>query len=404
MAAGALLGFLAAGGCQEQLTAPGACPTSCPDATPRVIDTTLTAVPSGDSTFTGYVLAGAGSALLVSDQLPGGDARAVVRFAPRQDSLLVQDTLRSFVVDSVVIGLGVVGRDSLASGAVLFLYRLPATVDSSVGFTQLDSLFVATNVVDSIVIPDSLQSGGVSVAFSGTELARVDIPAGDSGVLALGVGLTSPSPTGVRIGSQSAGSLAPTFTSFVTIDIADTSLQVQSIGRGPTFNTFVTETAGFPPADLLAVGGAPSARSLIRFALPKRLEDSVQIVRATLLLAPESIAGVANDQGVLEVRALQADVGAKSPLCRVGLACGSGAILRASRADLIGGSTARLEIEVIDIVRSWQGERGGPSGFFLLLLPEASTFTRAVFGSTRAGGTPPRLQLTYVDPVLFEVP
>src|SRR2546422_3641901 len=42
-----------------------------------------------------------------------------------------------------------------------------------------------------------------------------------------------------------------------------------------------------PPLDsTLAVGGAPSARSILRVVLPRAIRDSSQIIRATLILVP----------------------------------------------------------------------------------------------------------------------
>jgi hypothetical protein len=387
---------LAALGCQEELTAPGTCPALCPDGLPSVIDTVLTPVPGGDSAFVGYVRPGEGGGLLVSNQFSALDARTVLRFAARQDSVLVLDTLRAFTIDSVVLTLGVLARDSTVSNLSLELYRLPATVDSNITLAQVDSAFIPANSIGTIAIGDSILSGVVRLPLEDTLLSRVAIPPGDSGVLALGVGLQGGTPTGVRLGSQTAGSLAPSFITFVTAEVADTTLQAQAITRVATFNTFVTDAVGFPPPDFLAIGGAPSARSLVRFALPPRIKDSVQIVRATLELVPESpLQGIPNDPATLDVRGILSDLGAKSPLCSLSLLCGGTFIGQSSRADLEAGSADTLRIEVQDIVRGWQGERGAPQAFFLSLIPEAASFTTATFGSTRAGTNLPRLRITY---------
>jgi hypothetical protein len=383
-------------GCQEELTAPGTCPALCPTGLPIVIDTALTPVPDGDSTFVGYVGPGEGAGLLVSNQLPGLDARTVLRFAARPDSVLVLDTLRAFTIDSVILTLGVLARDSTVGNLSLELFRLPATVDSGITLAQVDLAFIPANSLGTIAIGDSLQTGTVRLALEDTLLARVAIPPSDSGVLALGVALRGSTPTGVRLGSQTAGSLAPTFVTFGTAEIADTALQAQAITRVASFNTFVTDAAGFPPAGLLAIGGAPSARSLIRFALPPRIKDSVQIIRATLELVPEGILpGLPNDPATLDVRGILSDLGAKSPLCSLSLLCGSAFIGEVSRAELVAGSADTIRVEVRSIVRGWQGENGAPEALFLALLPEGASFTTATFGSTRAGAHVPRLRITY---------
>lgn len=395
----------AALGCQEELTAPGTCPALCPNGVPSVIDTVLTPIPGGDSTFVGYVRPGEGGGLLVSNQLSTLNARIVLRFASRGDSVLVQDTLRAFTIDSVLLTLGVLARDSTVNNLSLELYRLPATVDSNITLAQVDSAFIPANAIGTIAIGDSIQSGAVRLLLSDTLLARVAIPPGDSGVLALGVGLQGGTPTGVRLGSQTAGSLAPSFTTFVTVDVADTALQTQVISRVAPFNTFVTDAMGFPPPDLLAIGGAPSARSLVRFNLPPRIKDSVQIVRATLELVPESpLPGLPNDPATLDIRGILSDLGAKSPLCSLSLVCGGVLIGQNSRADLEAGSADTIRVEVNDIVRGWQGERGAPEAFFLSLLPEGASFTTATFGSTRAGAHLLRLRITYARRLEFGGP
>lgn len=387
---------LAALGCQEQLTAPGSCPTLCPNGVPSVIDTALTPVQGGDSAFAGYVGPGEGGGLLVSNQFSALDARTVLRFAARGDSVLVLDTLRTFTIDSVVLTIGVLARDSTLSNLSLELYRLPATVDSNITLAQVDSAFIPANAIGTIAIGDSVLNGAVRLTLEDTLLARVAIPPGDSGVLALGVGLQGGTPTGVRLGSQTAGSLAPSFTTFVTADVPDTALRTQAITRVATFNTFVTDALGFPPPDLLGVGGAPSVRSLVRFALPPRIKDSVQIVRATLELIPESsLQGIPNDPATLDVRGILSDLGAKSPLCTLSLRCGSAFIGERSQAELEPGSADTIRIEVRDIVRGWQGESGAPEAFFLALTPEGASFTTATFGSTRTGAHLPRLRITY---------
>ena len=403
LAASALLGLVAVA-CQENLTAPGSCPALCPGGAPEVVDTVLTPVTGGDSTFVGYVEAGAGSALLVAEQLGGIDARTVLRFASRGDSVLVRDTLRAFTIDSVLITVGLLARDSTVSGLSLVLYRLPSTVDSTVTLADVDAAFIPANLVGTISIPDSIQTGSLQLPLADTLLTRVAIAPGDSGILALGIGLQG-AQTGVRLGSQTGGSLAPAFTTFVTADIADTALQAQSITRVATFNTFVTSTVGFPPTDLLSIGGAPSARSLIRFALPSRIKDSVQILRATLEFVPEGpLPGLPNDPATLDVRGVLSDIGAKSPLCNLSNLCGTAIITSRSQAELVAGSSDTLRVEVPGIVRGWQGEDGAPEAFFVLLIPEGGSFTTATFGSTRAGMNVPRLRITYARRLEFEVP
>ena len=69
------------------------------------------------------------------------------------------------------------------------------------------------------------------------------------------------------------------------------------------------------------------------------------------------------------------------------------------------GSADSVTLEVIDLVKTWQVPENPPAqAFFLSLQPEASSFTRPVFASTRSLSGAPRLRITYVAPLEFEEP
>lgn len=391
-----LAGFLAAGlaGCTEDLTTPGSCPQTCPGGVAQILDTVIYAVPDRDSSFVGYQDAGGGSALLVSAGLPAGEFRSVIRFGRRQDSVVVNDTLRAYTIDSVALVIGVAGRDSLQGGIWLHLYRMPATVDSTVTFTDVEAMFAPENFVDSVQVPDTLHSGTVRTVLTGAALDRVEIPAADTGVLALAVRMSAPAATGVRIGSHLAGSLVPTFFTYASATVADTAVK-RTIARSPSLTTFVEQTPPVTDPDLLLVGSAPSARAMLRFALPPGIRDSAQILRAILQLLPaQAVPGLPNDPATLQVRGVLKDLGAKSPL--IGLLSSVGT--------LETGVTDTVEVEVASLVRTWQVENPAAEALMVILQPEASSFTRPVFGSTRAGPGAPRIRITYVLPFGFQEP
>src|ERR1043165_6119470 len=83
MALGLGLGALA---CQEQLTAPGRCPATCPGGTPVLRDTVLDAVPGEDAQYSGYDIRGSSvGGLRVANGLDGHTDYAIIRFTPRPD-------------------------------------------------------------------------------------------------------------------------------------------------------------------------------------------------------------------------------------------------------------------------------------------------------------------------------
>lgn len=384
------------GACRDELTAPGDCPALCPGGQPEVRDTVLIADLGADSAFAGYVKPGLGASLRVSNNLPASDDRALIQFLPLPDSILVRDTLRSYTVDSVSISFFLQRRDPSVSNLRVLLYRLSPGLDSTTTFADIDTVLVPANLMDSIPVADSLGSGGLRVVYSGAELSKVAIPPGDSGRIALGIAIAADSPTGIRIGSIASGT-APVVISYAHAAIADTGLQKQVIVRGPQFTSFVTRN---PPAldpDLLTVGGAPSARSLIRFTLPPFLRDSVSMLRATLELVPVApLLGLPGDTTVLEARNVLIDLGAKSPLL---IQTG-----RIGRTILEQGSADTVKVEILRLVQLWQTDDSLAQAVMLQVTPVASSFMRPVFASTRSGGPPPRLRISYLVDFPFERP
>ena len=395
IAAGAAILLLLA--CQERLAAPADCPNLCPGGY-IVRDTVLVPVTGHDSAYEGYVLAGAGSSLRVSYQLPASEDRGVIRFQARPDSFTFNDTLRAYTVDSVVLSIGMQFRDTAVKNLVVYLYRLPATLDSNFTFIDADTAFTPANVIDSFVVADSVRSGTLSTTLKGATLPQVAIPTADSGVLAMGVQLRAAQPTGIRIGSAGGGTLAPLFTTYLHFPTpGDTTTTSRTIVRGPSFARFVSQTVPVLDTTTLTVGGAPSSRSVIRFPWPLQLRDSAQLVRVTLELVPTTaILGLPGDTAFLQARPLLADFGGKSPT-------GSDGFYIAI-APLVDGQTDTVRLEVRRAVTLWQGASGLPPAFMLQLFPEASSFTRATFGSSRSVGYMPRLRVTYALTFPFEKP
>jgi len=248
-----------------------------------------------------------------------------------------------------------------------------------------------------------VNAGAIRSVLRGADVARLGLSPGGDSVLAIGVAMAADVPTGIRVGSIAAGSAA-TFTSYVTVDVPDTgSIRNQSLVRSSVFNTFVTREPLQPADSVLTVGGEPSSRALIRFGLPDAFLDSALIIRATLELVPaRPILGLPTDRTLLDTRALLADLGAKSPVARPEVATEAPFVV----LDTVPAvQTDTVRVEITRLVQLWQSTRARPQAVFLKLQPEAATFTRAVFGSTRTpaiGG--PRLRITYQRSFPFQSP
>jgi hypothetical protein len=275
-------------------------------------------------------------------------------------------------------------------------------VDSTRTFTDIDAELVDSNLIDSIAVPDSVNSGAITTMLRGADAAKLRLAPGGDSVLAIGLRIAAETPTGIRVGALASNSAA-SFTSYLTLDVPDTgATRKQSLARTPVFNTFVTQNPVVPDDTLLTVGGEPASRALLRFALSNAFLDSTTIVRATLELTPvRPILGLPTDPAVLQIIPLVGDLGAKSPLTSDTTFVRQG-ILPAVQSDTV-------QIEATRIVQLWQSARTRPQSVFLRLIPEGATFARAVFHSTRSrvpAGTlvAPRLRITYQRSFSFESP
>jgi hypothetical protein len=390
-----VLGVVLAVACRDDLNAPVDCPALCPGGQPPVLESVIPARDSADSSFVGYVPAGLGISLRVSNGLPVSEDRGMVVFLPRPDTIIVSDTFHHYVIDSVEFGLTLQARDTLVDSLRFLLYRLPINLDTTTTFADIAPSLIPANVVDTIFVPDSVKSGVIKSVLSGAELARVAILPGDSGKIAIAIALVGSAPTGARLASIAATG-SPNVTTYVTVDsVADSVKQKQKIIRFPSFASYVSQTPLALNNDLLSVGGGPSHRARLKFDLPRNLRDSVTILRATLELTPNStILGLPNDPATLQAVGVIGDLGAKSPLIT------SGNTIGLKKVD--SGTTGTVEIDVTRLIRAWQTKNGLPQVVFIAIAPEAATFTQPVFKSTRSGSGAPQLRITYYEKFPFQ--
>jgi hypothetical protein len=395
----ALAALAGGAGCRERLTSPAECPELCPGGNSEVFDLVLNPLPGSDSSYPGFVTANSAVNLLASTGPVLGEQRAVIRFVERPDSLAVRDTMRAYTVDSVLISLNLIARDTLTDGLSILVYRVSPTVNTATTFAELEPQLTDANLIDIIPVPDSINSGRIQTLLQGDELARVVLPPGTGGILALGITLTANQPTGVRLGASGAA----TFLTYTTVDVPDTAVAIrkQSISRAGEFTSYVSQAEPAIDTTLLTVGGQPSSRALLRFDLPEPIEDSATIVRATLELIPRTaIVGLPTDPAVLSAAAVLADLGVKSPVVTP-----DEDLTFIARDTISPGTADTVRLDVTRLVQLWQSSVERPEAIFLSLLPEAASFMRAEFGSTRRPEIgAPRLRVTYLRSFPFENP
>lgn len=408
----ALAAVAGAAACVERATAPAACPDYCPSGSLTVVDTLLRGNISRDSAYRGYVAAHQAGVMLAA-ALPGIDSRAIFALAPLGVRVaLGTDTTTSPIVgvDSLRLFLAITRRDTAAHNLTLALYRLPHGIDSTTTFADLagaftDSLAKSVNV-DSLLArskgKDTVtgDSAAVDTTKTVTVVMKLDssqapYTSADSGKLAFGI----------RVGADSLASIAlagaPTISWFVKVDSihgTDTTLIHKAMPpRGALFRSFVFDPPPAPFGSMLAVGGVPSARSILRLSLPRAILDSSQIIRGTLILVPAAPAeGAPADSFKIEAHTVLADFGAKSPLA-----------FDATRTDTARiriGATDTVSIEITNLVQFWASDSLAPTTLMLRSQAEGTHLAEIRFFSTATPAYAPAVRLTYAPRFPFGLP
>ena len=411
----ALVGaVLLAAACVERLTAPGHCPDFCPSGQITVVDTLLTTSINRDSSHRGYVVSYQSPVMLAAflpDTTATLDGRPIFRFngfGPRLPVSSV-DTGQIRGADSARLQLYIVRRDTATHNLRLQFYRLPTTIDTTTTFDSVAAAFNNAPVRPTVYVDTLLaQPGGkdpvtgdsvvvdtvnhrwlLSLKFDAAA-ARYD-GTSDSGAVAYGIRIAADTLASIAFGK---GSVGPVLQWYLRVDSLGMPVARKPGILGTTLANFVFTPPTAPLDSTLAVGGLPSARSLLRVAFPKFIRDSSQIIRGTLFLVPAVAArGAPADSFVMEARTVLADFGRKSPID--------------PRLDdpivIHPGAKDTIKIEVTNMLQLWAADTTHPTVFLLRPQAEAQYFGEIRFYPSKAA-LRPTLQITYVKQFPFGVP
>lgn len=429
----AWLFLLVVAACTEEATAPADCPNFCPGGQIVVLDTIFTDIIVKDSAFNGYV-AGYQALAAAAADLPGVQSRPfflLKAMITRTQTRTTDTTTVPIAIDSARLKVAIVRRDKNATNLRLRLFQLPLTVDSTSTFADLDSYFSGP-VVDSVNVSallarpaigdtatvriwgDSIRtdsaghvlqisrSDSALLVFFTLDTLQAPFSVPDSGKLAFGVEVAADSLASISLGTNESVGNGAVMRWFYHYSIPDTlpgpdSVRYTDLSRAPSLDGFVFTPPTAALDSNLAVGGVPSARSLLRVAIPAFLHDSIDVVRATAILVPvAAVPGVAIDSFGILARPVLTDLGGKSPL-------GTNTADFA-RVVIHPGSTDTVRIEITNMVRTWVADTTRPRAFFLGQVPEATSFTEIRFYSSRTPAFRPALQVTYVKRFPFGAP
>jgi len=410
-------------GCAEQLIAPGDCPDFCPNGQIVLVDTIFTTVIQRDSAYRGYVQTYQAGAATASDQ-PAAQSRPYFKLDPmflRVRSTATDTTTVPIIADSARLRLAITRRDTAAPNVRLQIYALPSTVDTLSTFADLDSYFSGP-IVDSVNVSDlrsrpligdtaTVRAWGDSIRtdsaghvllisrtdstwfiYFSLDTLQAPLAEPDSGRLSFGVKVVADTAVSIALGTNETVSNGPVMEWFYHYTPKDsTTAKSDSTLRAPTFDSFVFDPPNPPLDSNLTVGGSPSAHSLIRVDVPEALRDSIDVVRATLILVPVApVDGVASDSFEIIARQVTTDLGAKSPVSTDP---------PAGRVFIHPGVSDTVRIEITDMVRSWVLlDTLATTAFMLSQFPtvDASSFTEARFYSSLTPAFRPALHVTFV--------
>jgi hypothetical protein len=290
--AGLIALLAAAVACTEDLESSSGCPLLCVDSgggintvilEPVTLDTSVSAL-TGQGTESSLLLAARGDTL---------DSRAVIRFDSIPDRFLpsTTDTTTQPITraDSVTLQVRIDTFEAKLSENV--------TIDAyDVDTTAADSLIGA---VASLFRPDRLIASNTFPASTLKDTVIYNLPAAailDRTGRRLRIGLKARGDNSVqfRIRSTEAGGTPTQLRFRVSTDTAVRPVVLTPYSKTPEdqpsvahsladYTVLVTAPpAGAPPS--LSIGGLPAQRVYMRFVIPRAISDSVDIIRATLLL------------------------------------------------------------------------------------------------------------------------
>jgi hypothetical protein len=401
--------------CTEELTGTLGCPELCGDQSATLRDTILVGSLALDSTLTGYPKFGSTRDFTMIAQGDTADVRLVIRFdtlpntfrhpnASGDSAITRVDSARIFVVVDTTIG-----RPKAALTIDMF----------DVDTTAADSL---TGALVPLFRPDRLIG---TRTFEVSEIRdTLPLPISNSVVLAkatAGARLR----VGLRISSTQAAKLrvvgsffAPRLTFRVSPDTLvrrDTVLLQSKTPVGESIATvfamypiIVSGALPIPGAGVIGIGGVGGARSYLQFDLPSILVDSVQVIRASLLLnqLQSRVAASSADSMAILVNPILAG----SQITDIGTIvdfAGSGSSIGLDSVRLVPKDPGVRSIELVKLFRAWRevGPQNSNRAIVLRARHEASSAAEIDFVSTEGSlALRPRLRITYVPRRGFGLP
>ncbi|MEO8336475.1 MAG: hypothetical protein ABI664_15960 [bacterium] len=416
-ALGALLLIGTLVSCKEQVTGSLGCPELCTDESAAVRDTVLLGAIVVDTTFNGFPRPGEDRDVSLWNNLDTADVRLVARF----DSLPLNYQIVGASSDSLIRR---VDSASLIFTVDTILQKgtFPLTIDAfDVDTTAADSL---TSALVPLFRADRLIG---SQTFTASDLKVDTLRLGlDNAALFAKIRDTLRLRVGLRVRGQGSSHIRVLGNSFVPRIrfrvSADTTIAPDTIfPRSKTppddaniqsaYTLYKIIAAGalpLPPLGSFSIGGFAGGRAYLRFDIPTAVLDSVQVIRASLLLTQRTARSTAAIDDTLTVFTQPVlaspsvtDIFTASQFIGGARAYGIDSVRFAAR------DSGQKSIELVNLLRFWKsiGPTNTSRSVVLRALQEGATPAEANFFSIEGpAALRPRLRLTYVPRRGFGIP
>jgi hypothetical protein len=415
---GALGAFLSLAfvACSENLTGSLGCPELCQDQSALLRDTTLTGVLVVDTVVTGFPLQSTAKDFTLLSQGSDGDIRVVFRY----DTLMNRFQHPNASTDSAVTRVS----NALVHFVVDTSYGKlsgPLTVDAyDVDTTAADTLPLA---LVPLFRPDRLIGTATfaSIAITDTLQIRIDssvvLAKAQTGAhLRVGLRIRGTSTDRLRIAGSaytplltyrvSPDTLVPTDSVFVTSRTPAEDATLASLYAA--YSITVAGALPVPTGNVLAIGGVGGARTFLRFNVPSILIDSVQVVRASLLLQQLPSRVQASSADTVAMIANPVLAGAQvTDLNLLLQLTGAGSLVGVDSVRMVPKDAGLRSVELVNLFRVWRGigEANSIRAIVLKAKQEASSPAELNFVSNEGPlAQRPRLQITYVPRRGFGLP
>lgn len=389
--------------CTEKLDSSAGCPILCPGRGGEIETVTIDAV-TLDSTVSALTGQGTEASLLVATRGDSLDARAILRFdsipgryrRPGADTMSIPVT----TADSVILRMRVdtVGG-KIPSSITLDIFDVDSNAPDS-AINEIAALFTPGRLITSATFAKAALKDTILVTLpSAAILSRLDRR------LRIGIRARGPQSVQLRILSQEGAGIPTVLSYRVSADTTVARVSLTPESRTPVDQpalalsladyTLLVRGTATGPATGLNIGGLPARRVYMRFDIPSFLIDSVDVVRATLLLTQISNPGIDQTDTVRIAPFVSL---ATTAVVDVAKAAQITALASSDTLRVTPGSSGERRLEIASILSLWRATNVAetPRAIVLISAQEGNSPLEARFHSAEAAPElRPRLRISY---------